>query len=82
VYGLLPLDATDWNIMYGIKLFIMMLEIKMSEDYCSSDILVADLGNFAIGHMTKVTPSYVKKYELCGVVSSTNIFNVNNYSRY
>jgi hypothetical protein len=82
VMGPLPSDATNWNVLHAIRLFILMMEIKISEDYCGSDIFVADFGNYTIGHITKVTPSYVKKYELCAVVSSTNLFIVNNFSRY
>jgi hypothetical protein len=29
-------------------------------------------------HVTKFTPSIVKKFELCVIVSSTNIFWANN----
>lgn len=58
-----------------------MMEIIITEDYCSSDILVVDYGNLTLGHVAQVTPSYVKKYELGGFVSSTNNFSVNNDSR-
>jgi hypothetical protein len=81
VIGLQPLDGTDFNTLYVIKLYIMMMEIRVSEDYCSSDILVIDYDNLTLGHMSTVTPSYVKKFELCAFVSSTNNFSVNNDSR-
>jgi hypothetical protein len=81
MYGLLPLDGTDWNILHAIKLFILLMEIRISEDYCSSDIFVIDYSNLTLGHMSKVTPSYLKKFELCGFVSSTNFFPVINDSR-
>ena len=58
-----------------------MMEMRISEDYCRSDILVVDYGNMTLGHMSKVTPSYVKKFELGGFVSSNNNFSVNNDSR-
>jgi len=50
------------------------MEIRISEDYCRSDIYVADYGNMTLRHVTKITPSVVKKFELCALVSSTNIF--------
>ena len=74
VFGLQPLGGTEYNMLDGIKLFIMMMEIKISEDYCSSDILVIDYSNITLGHMSKLTPSYVRKFELCVIVSSNNIF--------
>jgi hypothetical protein len=58
----------------------MMMEIRMSEDYCRSDIYVIDFGDITLHHVTKITPSNVKKYELCAIVSCTDIFCVNNYS--
>jgi len=68
-------------MLYALKLFQMMMEIRISEDYWRSDIYVADYGNFTLRHVTKVTPSLVKKFELCALVGSTNIFCVNNESR-
>jgi hypothetical protein len=74
VFGLQPLDGTEFSMLDGIKIFIMVMEIKLSEDYCSSDILVVDYSNITLGHMLKLTPSHVRKFELCVVVSSNNIF--------
>jgi hypothetical protein len=74
VYRLPTSDSTDFNMLYVIKLLIMMMEIKISEDYCISDIYVVDWSNISIGHVSKITPSSLKKYELCVVVSSSNIF--------
>jgi len=73
-----PTDGMEFNPLYVVKLFQMMMEIRISEDYCCSDIYVADYGNFTLRHVTKMTPSLVKKFELCTIVSSTNIFCVNN----
>jgi len=81
VAGLLPTDGMEFNPLYALKLFQIMIEIRISEDYCRSDIYVMDFGNFTLRHVTKVTPSIVKKFELCAVVSSTNIFCVNNKSK-
>jgi len=82
VLALPPTDGVDFNTLHVVKLFQMMTEIRISEDYCRSDIYVADYGNFTLRHVTKITPSLVKKLELCAVVSSKNNFCVNNESRY
>ena len=68
-------------MLYALKLFQMMMEIRISEDYWRSDIYVADYGNFTLRHVTKVTPSLVKKFELCAVVSNKIIFSLSNESR-
>jgi len=81
VCGLLPTDGMEFNPLHVVKLFQMMMEIRISEDYCRSDIYVFDFGNFTLRHVTKVTPSLLKKFELCAMVGSTNIFYVNNESR-
>jgi len=75
VCGVLPTDGMEFNTIYELKLFQLMMEIRISEDYCRSDILVTDFGNFTLRHVTKITPSFVKKFELCAVVSS-KIFSV------
>jgi len=77
-----PTDGMEFNPLCVVKLFQMMMEIRISEDYWRSDIYLVDLGNFTLRHMTKVTPSIVKKYELCTVVSSKIILCINNESGY
>jgi hypothetical protein len=77
---MLPKDGMDFNPLNIIRLFQLMMEIRMSEDYCRSDIYVVDNGNITLRHVTKITPSHVKKYEICAIVSSTDIFCVNNDS--
>jgi len=64
-----------------LKLFQMVMEIRISEDYWRSDIYVIDFGNFTLRHVTKITPSIVKKLQLCATVSSKNMFCVNDESR-
>ena len=76
VIGLQPLERTDINQNYVIRLLQMMMEIRISEDYCLSDIFVGDFGNITLRHITRITPSIVKKYELCVLVSSTYIICV------
>lgn len=41
------------------------MEIRISEDYCFSDVYVLDLQNCSLGHVRQVTIPLVKKYELC-----------------
>jgi len=81
VAGLPPTDGMEFNALYAHKLFQLMMEIRISEDYCLSDILIIDFGNFTPRHVTKITPSIVKNFELCAIVSSKNIFCTNNESR-
>jgi hypothetical protein len=81
IISLPPTDGMDFIPLSALKLFQMMTEIRISEDYCRSDIYVADYGNFTLRHVTKITPSVVKKFELCGIVSSTHNFCVNNEYR-
>jgi len=79
--GMAPTDGMEFNPLHAIKLIQLMMEIRISEDYCRSDIYVIDFGNFTLRHVTKITPSLVKKFELCAIVSSKNIFCVKNESR-
>jgi len=74
VLGVPPSDGTDFNTLNVLRLFQMLTEIRISEDYCLSDILVGDFGNITLRHIAKVTPPLLKKFELCALVSSTYIF--------
>jgi hypothetical protein len=56
----------------------MVQEIKISEDYCRSDIIVSDMANYSLAHILKIGVPYVKKYELCVLVCSLVIINVFN----
>jgi hypothetical protein len=48
----------------------MVQEIKVTEDYCRSDIIVVDMANYSLAHIIKLSVPYVKKFELCTLVSS------------
>jgi len=74
VCGLPPSDGTDFNTEFAMRLLQMIMEIRISDDYCLSDIYVIDYGNITLRHISKMTPSLVKKFELCVLVSSTQIF--------
>jgi len=75
-----PLNGMEFHVLYVIKLIQMIMEIRISEDYWLSDILVVDFANITLQHISKATPSIVKKYEMCALVSNKNIFYVNNDS--
>jgi hypothetical protein len=52
----------------------MVMEIRISEDYCRSDIQIFDFSFFGVGHVSKFTLPLLKKYEMCAIVSiATNI---------
>jgi hypothetical protein len=70
IYGLINPDVNEFDILHQIKLPQMIQEIRISEDYCRSDIIVCDMANYSLAHILKVSVPYVKKYELCVLVSS------------
>jgi hypothetical protein len=70
LYGMLNPDVKEFDVFHQIKLTQMVHEIIISEDYCRSDIIVADMGNYSLAHILKVSVPYVKKFELCVLVSS------------
>jgi hypothetical protein len=76
VLGLPPSDGTDFNTLNVLRLFQMLTEIRISEDYFLSDIYVVDFGNITLRLITKITPALAKKFELCALVSTTYIFCV------
>jgi hypothetical protein len=78
VIGLLTPDSTNFNMLHLIKLIQMISEIRISEDYCLSDVYVFDYANVSLGHLPKMTPSYLKKGETCAIVSSNNITHPSN----
>ena len=78
VIGLLTPDSTKFNMLHTIKLIQMISEIRISEDYCISDVYVFDYANVSLGHLPKITPSYLKKTETCAIVSSINFARLSN----
>ena len=69
-------DVTNLDIIDDIKMMQMVQEIRISEDYCQSDIIIIDLANYTLGHVPKISLTDVKKYELCVLVSALVIRNV------
>ena len=76
-----PSDVMDFNILYLMRLLQMMMEIKISEDYFRSNIYVTYYGKLTLRQISEITPSMLKKYELCTFVSYTYIFCVYKDSR-
>jgi len=70
ILGLTSSDAESFDAMHHIKIGQMILEIRMSEDYCHSDIYIVDLTRFKFGHVLKFTPLLMQKYFLCAFVST------------
>jgi hypothetical protein len=70
ILGPLSNDATKYDVLNNIKLALLTLEIRLSEDYCQSDVIIVDLANFTLAHLTKINLTDMKKYELCGIVSA------------
>jgi hypothetical protein len=78
ICGLLHSDDKTFDILQIMKLLIMIQEIRMSEDYCRSDIIVFDFSNYNLAHILKFSLPIVKKYELCLLVSNLVIRNTFN----
>jgi len=77
VLGFQPSDGTEFSPLHLAKIVQLVTEIRSSEDYCLSDIFIVDYANISPRHVTKFTPEFVKKYELCAFVSSIYIYCIN-----
>jgi hypothetical protein len=69
IYGMLNSDEKKYDHLQQTKLYQMIQEIRISEDYCRSDIIVFDLANVNLTLMSKVSASNLKKFQLCALVS-------------
>ncbi|KDR19511.1 Alpha-tocopherol transfer protein-like [Zootermopsis nevadensis] len=67
LFGLLTSNTKDFDPLDFCKLHQMGLEIRISEDYCMSEIFIVDLLNYTLAHVTKITIPLIKKFELCGI---------------
>jgi hypothetical protein len=67
--GCLDPDPSKTVVLDILKLWFMVQEIRMFEDYCLSDIYIMDYNNFTVGHISKVTLPALKKMEVCAMVS-------------
>ena len=44
-------------------------EIRISDDYCHSDIIILDLVNYTMAHAANFRTAHVKKHGWCVLVS-------------
>ena len=70
ILGLTSADAASFDVYHHIKIGQMILEVRISEDYCRSDIYVVDLTRFTTGHAAKFTLPLITKYFKCAFVST------------
>ena len=76
IYSYPPTGAKNFDVCNFIKQILMVQEVRMSEDYCHSDIILVDFANYSVGHVPKISLTDLKKYELCVLVSALVIRNV------
>jgi hypothetical protein len=69
VFGLQTSDITNFDVLNYIRVTQMVLEIRLREDYCLSDIYILDLAKFSLGHVSRLTAPVLKKFILCAIVS-------------
>ncbi|XP_069698919.1 alpha-tocopherol transfer protein-like [Periplaneta americana] len=65
--GCLNPDSTTLVTSDIVRASLMVQDIRMSEDYCCSDIYIMDFDKFTIGHFSKVTLPILKKIEVCSM---------------
>jgi len=78
IIGLTSSDAAGFDALDHIKVGQMILEIRISEDYCRSDIYIVDFSRFTSGHMSQFNFPLIEKYFLCAFVSTIYRYNNNN----
>jgi len=76
IYSYPPTGAKNFDVCNFIKQILMVQEVRMSEDYCHSDIKIIDFANSTAGHVPKLSFTDMKRYELCVLVSALVIRNV------
>jgi hypothetical protein len=69
VFGLQTSDKTNFDFLNFVRVSQMILEIRICEDYCLSDIYIVDLANCTLGHMAQITLPLMQKFLTCAVVS-------------
>lgn len=62
-------DPDKYSVYDAVKLLFMTLDVRMREDYYTSDVIIMDVNNFTIAHAVKYTIPIWKKIEVCGLVS-------------
>jgi hypothetical protein len=69
VFRLLTPNTTHFDLINILKIIQMVMEVRISEDYCRSDIQIYDLSFISVGHISKFTLPLLRKYEMCAIVS-------------
>jgi len=69
VFRLLTPNTTHFDLINVLKIVQMVMEVRIAEDYCRSDIQIYDLSFISVGHVSKFTLPLLKKYEMCAIVS-------------
>ncbi|XP_069698940.1 alpha-tocopherol transfer protein-like isoform X2 [Periplaneta americana] len=58
-------DANNYQYEDVIRLGLMTTEVRMSEDYCFTDIFILDMENYTLAHACNVKFTSAKKCEVC-----------------
>ena len=62
ILGLTSSDAASFDALDHVKMGQIILEIRISVNYCSSDIYIVDLTRYTVGHLSKFTFPLIRKY--------------------
>ncbi|KAJ9583063.1 hypothetical protein L9F63_022585 [Diploptera punctata] len=65
ILGLQTPDTRHFDPVMMYRITLMILEIRMMEDYCRSDVIILDFNNYSLAHLPHVSLPRVKKYEMC-----------------
>jgi hypothetical protein len=79
IFRLLTPESTHFNMINILKLIQMVMEVRISEDYCRSDIQIYDFSFISVGHVSKITLPSLKKYEMCAIVSVARYILIKNF---
>ena len=80
VFRLLTPNTTHFDLINIFKMIQMVMEVRISEDYCRSDIQIYDFSAISVGHVSKFTLPLLKKYEMCAIVSVTRNVPINTFT--
>lgn len=61
--GLHP-EVARFNVDAYTKMMLMILAIRLKEDYVLGDIYIFDTNNFSLGHVAALTVSRVRRMEI------------------
>ncbi|XP_069680236.1 alpha-tocopherol transfer protein-like [Periplaneta americana] len=66
-YGLQNGDPSLYNMDDFFRFTLMTAEIRLCEEYCSSDIYIVDFGKVTLAHVPKFSLPALRKYEVCAM---------------